>query len=1272
MRCVKDWKFTQGKFCCTDQMAVWGYFESLFFQRNAPVKRHGLLAAGILGSATAVCLLFNRYNGLSASEEEARSFRQALAGTEAADVNDVEDGFRINYYDATWNRVLQDLAKHNELTLVMDKVPPGRFARKDKRSYDVDDAIRILNSELESQGYRLLRQKQFLVVLNLDKARTEYARPRLTQEPDAAGARSSSMDKLIRSASASKTIDDAADDGQATPLLEPNIDRFEPARKNSRPASGFVTSPRTLPSRIRQTAGSDEQVHSPDGFGTPVRPVSQKSRAVSDEQREAQVQSPTTIRAVELENANAVDLTRRIYLAYEKQTELQQQGIEGLPTFSVYERAEDGEANKAVPPLFRIGIDRETNRVLIEAPASRMTQLLKLVTILDQPAAVGGGETVKVLQNNGIKGETAKQLSEQIHQLVSMADETAQDAGGTNPRQDATGDEDDPAINLRGEVNIQAMQDIGVLILKGNAADVEKVQEIIRRLETMSVGSLPAIHVLTLQNIDSEAFATLLTSVYEQLTELRQRGGTTRKTAAFLPVVQPNAILIISSEIERTSILELAKELDQPLEPDFEFEVFALKSAIASQVVTALTTFYAERLGLGTNVRAIADVRTNSVIVQGRPSELAEVKRLIQGIDKDAPDAVNRLQVIKLKNAVASELSDTISQAIQAVINPPQQIQGQGGFGGGGGQTQGSQELQTSKSVALEFLTTTGGVRDLIRSGILADVRVNFDARSNSLLVSAPESSMNLMEALIEALDQSPEATSEIKVFTLTNADAQQTVGTLTTMFEDTNQETQLGIQLAGTEGSSSSLIPLRFSADLRTNSVLAVGSAESLGVIEAILLRLDASATENTSQQLVTVIPLRNAPADQVAASLLDYLTQQQALWQSGSDLFSNVERIRKEVVVTADLNSNSLIVGASPQYFDTVIQVIEALDAQPPEVVIQALLVEVTLDSTDEFGIELGLQDPLLLARSLTSSTTGTTTSTSLTPGLNFNSVGPLGNNSGPFPGTVATQGLSNFSIGRNNADAGFGGFIFSAQSDAVSILLRALASRRTVQILSRPQVRATHNNEAYVTVGQRVPLSGGLSQNNNSTVSDITYEDVGITLRVTPRITPTGMIAMNVFADKSSLAPVSVPTGVGTTSPVIDQSQAQTTVNVPNGQTIVIGGMITKLDGTDERKVPWLGDLPVVGRAFRYDKTRTQRTELLIFLTPRIVLSDIDSELIKQVESERMHFIESDAEEVHGPLYSVPGSTTQPLWKPEEGTFLTPDMKIEEMLQPDPNLP
>jgi type II secretory pathway component GspD/PulD (secretin) len=259
----------------------------------------------------------------------------------------------------------------------------------------------------------------------------------------------------------------------------------------------------------------------------------------------------------------------------------------------------------------------------------------------------------------------------------------------------------------------------------------------------------------------------------------------------------------------------------------------------------------------------------------------------------------------------------------------------------------------------------------------------------------------------------------------------------------------------------------------------------------------------------------------------------------------------------------------------------------------------------------------------------------------------------------------------LGRQNGNLGFGGFVFSAQSDAVSVLLRALAARRTLHVLSRPQVRTTHNNLARVNVGQSVPLVNGVTVSQLGQANpQIVRQDTGITLEVTPRITPDGMVAMDVFASKSGLAGTDVPVFVNSdgstiTSPIINQSIADTIVNVPNGQTIVIGGMITKSDSSLERKVPWLGDLPVVGRAFRYDSTTVSRTELLIFLTPRIVLSDLDSELIKQVESERLHFIESEAEEIHGPLYSVPQTSSELL--PHE---LYPDLQPEPMTPAIPN--
>lgn len=1232
------------------------------------MKRHGILAAGLLGSATALCLLLNRPGGLSATEDGEGSFREAQRRTAQPPAVEVEGGFRLNYFDAGWEKVLRQLATHHGLTLVMEETPPGRFARRDRREYDLDSALRLLNHELEPQGFRLLAQNDFLIVLNLDKARTEYARPQLIAPAAGSDGFAASGDKLedepgFNSASRTSAVRAAGNGEQRITRnqLTGDDSRTTPGQRRQPDASNLSGAPQ--PSRLKLVSHDNHYDEGPQ-----VTPEADDG--------------PVSVTAVDVSHAKVAELAKSIFVAFKDRAQLEEEGPGGLPgfrVFDVFNRPEAGDVEITDSTQFRVGIDQQGNRLLLEATPGRTRALKRVIASLDRPAGSDDESTVRILPNNGLQAETAEQLQKQIHQMVSLVDEGA----ATRPAQPPAelpadtpaqpGDESaDSAINLRGEVNVQAMQELGILILQGNEADVEKVAQIIAQLERMSVGSLPSIHLHPLQNVDSEAMATLLTNVYTELSELRQRGGEDRPLASFIAVVQPNAVLILSSEIERADILKLTDLLDQPLDAEFEFEVFPLRSAIASQVVTALTSFYAERTGLGTNIRAIADVRTNSVIVQGRPSELTEVAKLIQRIDTDQSASVSRMRVFKLKNAVAEELATTINSALQAIISPPQQQTG-GGFGGGfGGGGQGAQELRDNKSVALEFLTTTGGVQELIKSGILADVRVTADIRSNSLVVSAPEASMNLMEALVLELDRAPDAVSEIKVFTLKNADAQQSVDLLTTLFENTNQEEQLGVQIAGTEGSSS-LIPLRFSADIRTNSVLSVGSAEALSVVEAILLRLDS---DDTRQRQTGVIALKNAPADLVAQTLLDYLEQLASLQDSAEDLISNIERIRQEVLVSPDVTSNSLIVSASPQYYSQITGIIDTLDAQPPEVVIQALIVEVTLDQTDEFGIELGFQDPLLLRRGLT-----TATATTAVPGLNFNNTSvALGNNftsAASDTSNVATQGLANFSLGRQNGNLGFGGFVFSAQSDAVSVLLRALAARRTVHVLSRPQIRATHNNLSTINVGQNVPLVDGVTITAlGQTNPNIVRQRTGIILEVTPRVTPDGTIAMEVYAEKSALTDTDIPVFVNTdgstiTSPVINEAVADTIVTVPNGQTVVIGGMITKSDSTLERKVPWLGDLPMLGKLFRYDGTEIARTELLIFLTPRIVLTDLDAELIKQVETERMHFIESEAEEIHGPLYSVPAADLGADGLPPAGTIWGPDTPVDELLmQPVPD--
>ena len=235
------------------------------------------------------------------------------------------------------------------------------------------------------------------------------------------------------------------------------------------------------------------------------------------------------------------------------------------------------------------------------------------------------------------------------------------------------------------------------------------------------------------------------------------------------------------------------------------------------------------------------------------------------------------------------------------------------------------------------------------------------------------------------------------------------------------------------------------------------------------------------------------------------------------------------------------------------------------------------------------------------------------------------------------------------------GFGGLVLSAGSESVNVLLRALSASRRLEILSRPQIRTLDSQTGTINVGQIVPVVNGFTSNGaiGTLVPTVLRDPAGIILEVTPRITPDDRIVMQVHAERSSYnsgSTASVTLAPGITSPVKDISTALTTISVANEQTVVVGGLIQKTDDVQVRKVPWLGDMPIVGNLFRFDAHLRKRTELLIFLTPRIVKSNSVSEIIKQIEAERLHYTEEDAESLHGPLFCAPAST---LSGPTDGT-------------------
>ncbi len=1231
---------------------------------------------------------------------------EAILQNNAAPISN-DKSIKLNYFSKTWGDVLRDVAQQSSRQLIMDKVPPGRFSRSDWSRYSVSDTLKILNRELEPKGFRILERGQYLDLVFLRDARSEYARPVVSNgtpalaDVDSNNAGEAASRKLPKETTASKT---------ASP------------KRNS---------------MIQQVA--HDEMDDDDG-----------------QEEDLEIAEPTRRWvAVSLKHQSARNVSRSLYQAFEQDAELIDQGPNGLPGFVVWRDAPTTNRNPAASRLpkgapkrvarFAVGVDTKGERLLIDGPPSEITAIKNLVMKLDTVSNAGDA-SVRLVSTKRDAHEVAQTLNSAIKQLAQAraldgTDETelaqaetpanakkkkaakkkpaSKPAAPTNPadpkqpsdagEMEATTDKSNsPTISgpLKGDVTVEELGD--VLILRGNEADVEAVMKLIDQIGTMLAGSVPDVNVRPLKHVDGESMADLLTTVYERLNRSRGRSSTDQsQQIVVIAIGKPNAVMVLASERDMPTVDKLIEQLDQPVDPANEFEVFRLRYAVASQVLTAIDSFFSGGTtggpggqattpgttrstagGLRGRVKTISDSRTNSVIVQARPRDLEEVRRLIEELDQAGSQAVNQIKLIPLKNAVADEMAELLNLAIQSVISPPQQVRtqqggGGGGFGGGQGQGQGQvdQKLREAKSAVLQLLDTEDG-EQMLESGVLSDIRINSDLRTNSLVVTAPTESLALIQALVKRFDQPASLVAEIKHFTLKNADAESVTTMLNQLFNNQQQQQgqrgggganqqnqQLGIQLAGAEDASSQLIPLRLSTDVRTNSIIAVGGGEALSVVEAIILRLDE---DDVRQRKMTVYRLKNSPAANVATSITAFLQSQSDLaTQANQGLVSNFQQFEREVIVVAEANSNSLLISATPRYYDDILKIVEKIDMDQQQVVIQALLVEVELTTNDEFGVELGIQDSLLFDRGGSSVANGLTT---LVPGFNFNNAqtgGAPNANSTPFkPDQVGGQGLSNFSLNRSNSDLGYGGLVLSAGSESVNVLLRALSASRRLEILSRPQIRTLDNQLGRINVGRNVPVINGFTTNGalGQITPTVLRDDSGIILEVTPRITPDGRIVMQIGAERSDY---DLQNGVTLTSggvggdiqaPVKNITRAVSTIAVADEQTIVLGGLIQKTDTTSERKVPWLGDVPIIGHAFRFDSHATKRTELLIFLTPRIIKNDGSNEMLKQVEAERLHYTECEAEAMHGPLFAAPAPTDgslPPLYSPG-GMWSNPNQK------------
>jgi general secretion pathway protein D len=929
-----------------------------------------------------------------------------------------------------------------------------------------------------------------------------------------------------------------------------------------------------------------------------------------------------------------------------------------------------------------IRLDGRTRSVQLTGAEDVVSPWRKVISALDAPAQREEQSQIlpfekadprKVAHAMQLLGQTRQNVAGKLRPLEFVAQNQPaplpEDPQRKPPEAGAAGNDEEGPI---GPVTIEILEGLDVIIVRGKKRDVERVQRIIADIERQSQQTTPEIEVHPLQHIDGRAVSDLIAQIYEQAFAARQ------SRVSITPLIKPNALLLIGQKESVAALKELINKLDQPVPPQSQLKVIPLKHISAVDAERTVRAFFVqrpgsgtdERMGLGTRVNVVADARSNVLIVQASARDMLELTTLLQRLDVEKSAATQEVRIFRLKNALAEELAPVLQEAISG--------QRTGGTGTGGAANAGATSTTTARTnTNLQLLQLDGEGRRTLESGILSNVKVTADSRGNALIVTGPKESMDLIGMLIQQLDELPAAEASIKVFTLVNGEAQTIVTALQQLFGQATGGGQGQLpQQTATGGGDSTLVPLRFTVDQRTNSVIASGSRGDLEVVERLLIRLDEG---DVRKRKTTVYRLRNAPALDVSTAINQFLTNQRQVNQLAPTLVSQTEQIEREVIVVPERVSNSLLVSATPRYFEEIQKIVEDLDKRPPMVMIQVLIAEVTLDNLDEFGVELGLQDSLLFDRGIGTGATNTV-------GFPFNNQ-PLGNNNNATSlatrGNVGTQGLSHFTLGRTNSTLGYGGLVLSASSDSVNMLLRALQRSQRLQVVSRPQVQTLDNQPAFVQVGARVPRITNSTPNQLGQVTNSTeLINVGILLGVTPRTSPDGLIVMEINAEKSEVGPeaTGIPIFVNNNGDVIRSPQifittAQTTVSARTGQTVILGGLITKNRSQETRRVPYLSDVPVLGRLFRYDLQTEKKTELLIIMTPYVMRSDEDLDAINARETERMNWCLSDVVDVHGELFGngLPENAsntwsekTTPVIFPDQdptGSAAQPTTKVQE---------
>ncbi|MEO1007992.1 MAG: secretin N-terminal domain-containing protein [Planctomycetota bacterium] len=641
-------------------------------------------------------------------------------------------------------------------------------------------------------------------------------------------------------------------------------------------------------------------------------------------------------------------------------------------------------------------------------------------------------------------------------------------------------------------------------------------------------------------------------------------------------------------------------------------KVFRIENSVAVDLGEAIGETLPEY------AKITVDESSNHIAVLGNIGLLRRIEALIDGMDRPGSRALVT-QTFRLRYADAEQIAANITELFSeeggtSTNQNNQQNRFFGGFRRGGGDEEGSSGSTT------------------------ADLRVTSNTQQNAVTVAAEQGVLDQIRGLIEQEWDLPLPDEAVvpRIYTLENSDPIAVRDLLEGLFGEaeaaaapaTGGQGGRGGQAGASTGESQGVGRLAgqfaFEAIPSAGQLVVVAkSPDNLAVIDDIIRELDRPKTVG----LPVVVPLKHVSAEELAEQLNALLALDGTLasiprsetglsdtggvgvspfsgdadedgdvpeedpgeitfwWQTSQEQTDNAgsSNLIGRLRIVPVWRQNALMILSPPEYRHAVVEMIEQLDRPGRQVLIQAVIAEVSRDDAEVVGLRWS-SESIPLSR--------------IDNAISFTST------------TEASEG--------DLFGAAFDTSVINVGVD-LNAVLQALGEKTDVNILSRPTIFTSDNQEAEFFDGQDIPfITEAQTTDVGSLTQGFEYRAVGIQLRVRPRLTPNRDVDLLVNVELSTIAPGQ---DAASGQVVVDRRETTTQLIIQSGQTLVISGILRNEDSVLRRKIPVLGDIPLLGWLFRSSETVTNTTEQLVFITPLVVENAEEAELLNEPYIDRL---------------------------------------------------